>query len=32
LKAAEVAKTISLKEHERERHDFDPTTFYENRF
>ena len=23
---------ISVKEHERERHDFDPTTFYEKRF
>ena len=30
--AAEIEKTISLKEHEREQHDFDPTTFYENRF
>jgi len=27
-----VEKTISMKEHERERHDFDPTTFYKNRF
>jgi len=31
-KAAEIEKTISVKEHERERHDFDPTMFYENRF
>jgi len=31
-KAAEIEKTISVKEHERERHDFDPTLFYENRF
>ena len=31
-KAAEIEKTISLKDHEREHHDFDPTTFYENRF
>jgi len=29
-KAAELAKRV--KEHERERHDFDPTTFYENCF
>ena len=28
--AAEIEKTISVKEHERGRHDFDPTTFYEN--
>jgi len=25
-------KTISVKEHERERYNFDPTIFYENRF
>jgi len=33
-KAVEIEKTISvhLKEHPRERHDFDPTMFYENRF
>jgi len=31
-KAAEIEKTISMKEHERERYDFDPTRFYENRF
>jgi len=30
-KAAEIPKTISVKEHERERHDFDPKMFYENR-
>jgi len=30
--AAEIEKTISVKEHERERYDFDPTMFYENRF
>jgi len=29
-KAVEIEKTISVKEHERERHDFDPTMFYEN--
>jgi len=27
-----LKKTISVKEHERERYDFDPTMFYENRF
>jgi len=27
-----IAKTISVKEHERERYDSDPTMFYENRF
>jgi len=31
-KAAEIEKTISVKEHESERHDFDLTMFYENRF
>jgi len=31
-KAAEVAKTISVKEHERRRHDFDPTMFIKNVF
>ena len=31
-KAAEIENPISVKEHERERHDFDPTMFYENRF
>jgi len=31
-KAAEIEQTISVKEHERERHDFDPTVFYGNRF
>jgi len=31
-KAAEIEKMISMKEHERERYDFDPTMFYENRF
>jgi len=30
-KTAEIEKTISVKEHERERFDFDPTMFYENR-
>jgi len=30
-KAADIEKTISAKEHERERYDFDPTMFYENR-
>ena len=29
---AEIAKIIFVKEHERERYDFDPTMFYENRF
>jgi len=28
-KAAEFEKTISVKEHEKERHDFDPTTFHD---
>jgi len=31
-KAADVNKTIAVKEHERERYDFDPTMFCENRF
>jgi len=31
-KAAVIEKTISVKEHERERYDFDPTVFYENCF
>jgi len=31
-KAADIDKMISVKEHERERYDFDPTMFYENRF
>jgi len=31
-KAANIEKTISVKEHEREHYDFDPTMFYENRF
>jgi len=31
-KAADIEKTISVKEHERERYDFDPTVFYENCF
>jgi len=31
-KAAVIEKTISVKEHERERYDFDPTMFNENRF
>jgi len=31
-KAAEIDKTIPVKEHERERSDLDPTMFYENRF
>jgi len=30
-KAADIEKTISVKEHESERYDFDPTMFYENR-
>jgi len=28
-KAAEIEKTISLREHEKERYDFDPSMFYE---
>jgi len=31
-KAADIDKTIAVKVHERERYDFDPTMFYENRF
>jgi len=31
-KAAEIGKTIAVKERERERYDFDPIMFYENRF
>jgi len=31
-KAANIQKTIAVKEHERERYDFDPTMLYENRF
>jgi len=31
-KAADIEKTIAVKEHERERYDFDPTMFYENCF
>ena len=31
-KAVEIEKAISVKEHKRECHDFDPTMFYENRF
>ena len=31
-KAANIEKTIIVKEHERARYDFDPTMFYENRF
>jgi len=31
-KAAEIEKTISVKEHERERHDFDPKMSHENCF
>jgi len=30
-KAADFERTISVKEHERERYDFDPTMFYEDR-
>jgi len=30
-KAADIEKTIVVKEHERARYDFDPTMFYENR-
>ena len=28
-KAADIEKTIPVKEHERERYDFDPTMFFE---
>jgi len=31
-KAAEIEKTISVKEYERERHKFDPKMFYDYRF
>jgi len=31
-KAADIEKTIAVKEDERERYDFDPTMLYENRF
>ena len=31
-KAAVIEKTICVKEHERERYDFDPTMFYGKRF
>ena len=31
-KAADIEKTIVVKEHERARYDFDPTMFYEHRF
>jgi len=31
-KAADIAKTIVVKEHERARYDFDLTMLYENRF
>ena len=31
-KAVEIEKAISVKEHKRECHDFDPTMFYKNRF
>jgi len=31
-KAAEIDNTISVKEHKRERYDFDSTMFYKNRF
>jgi len=31
-KAPDIEKSISVKEHEGERYDFDPTMFYENRF
>jgi len=31
-KAVEIEETISVKKHERERHDVDPTMFYENCF
>ena len=31
-KTADIEKTIVVKEHERERYDFDPTMFYENIF
>jgi len=31
-KAADIDRKIAVKEHERERYDFDPTMFYENCF
>jgi len=31
-KAADIEKTISMKEHERECYDCDPKMFYDNRF
>jgi len=31
-KAEDIVKTIAVKEHERERYDFNPTMFNENRF
>ena len=31
-KAADIEKTIVVKEHERKRYNFDPAMFYENRF
>ena len=31
-KAADIEKTIVVKEHERARYDFDPIMFYEDRF
>jgi len=31
-RAAQIEKMISVKEHEKEHYDFDPTTFFENRF
>jgi len=31
-KAADIEKKIVVKEHKRERYDFDPTMFFENRF
>jgi len=30
-KRVDIEKTIAVKEHKRERYDFDPTMFYENR-
>ena len=31
-KGAEIEKNISVEEHKKERHNFNPTTFHENRF
>jgi len=31
-KAADIEKTIAVREHERERYEFEPTMFYKNRF